>query len=85
METILNFLAVTVVAGVITGVLAYVALLTFWTTVYSVRNFKRGRILARELKEQELSPYERTLLNIKKLEAELDFETVWCPTDKPAR
>lgn len=85
METILNILMMTVVAGVILGVLTYVVLLTFWTMVYSVRNFKQGRVLARERKEQELSPYERTLLNIKKLEAELDFEKVWRPTDKPTR
>ena len=69
----------------ILGVLAYVALFAFWTTVYSVRIFKQGRILASERKEQAISPYERTLLNIKELEAELDFARLWRPSDKPAR
>jgi hypothetical protein len=74
MEAILNVIAIGVFLGVVLGIAGYVAYVVFLTALATGERFQERRVRDRQRREQALSPYEQALLNIKKLEAELDFD-----------
>ena len=73
METILSIVALAVFISVVGAIVTYTGFIAFWTCV-NVGNQYKDRREARRKQREENDPYQTTLNNIARLEAELNEE-----------